>query len=84
MVGPADQRAVVGLLITEEGSNVSRACMMAGLSRSTFRYRRKPRDDDFMAEAELQGMVAAVMPDEGILFPMGAKDIRKRAFVFNG
>ena len=45
MVGPADRREVTGLLITEEGCNVSRACVMAGLNRSTYRYKHKLKDD---------------------------------------
>jgi putative transposase len=45
MVGSADQREVAGLLATEEGCNVSRACAMAGISRSTYRYKHKLKDD---------------------------------------
>jgi putative transposase len=45
MVGPADQREVVRLLTTEEGCNVSRACAMAAISRSTYRYKHKQKDD---------------------------------------
>ncbi len=45
MVGPADQREVAGLLITEEGCNISRACTMAAISRSTYRYKHKLKDD---------------------------------------
>jgi putative transposase len=44
MVGPADHRAVADLLL-EEGCNVSRSCVVAGLARSTYRYKRKPKDD---------------------------------------
>ncbi|RYG43683.1 MAG: helix-turn-helix domain-containing protein [Chitinophagaceae bacterium] len=43
MVSPADQREVVSLLSNDEGCNISRACAMAGLSRSTFRYKHKQR-----------------------------------------
>ncbi len=45
MVGPADQREVVGLLVTEEGCNVSRACAMTAISRSTYRYKHRQKDD---------------------------------------
>jgi putative transposase len=45
MVGPADHREVASLLITEEGCNVSRACAMAAISRSAYRYKRKQKDD---------------------------------------
>ena len=45
MVGAADQREVAGLLTREEGCNVSRACSMAAISRSTYRYKHKPKDD---------------------------------------
>src|ERR1044072_3568998 len=44
MVGPADQREVVDLL-REEGCNVSRACTMADISCSSYRYKAKPKDD---------------------------------------
>lgn len=49
MVGPADQREVVDLL-TEEGCNVSRACVMAGISRSSYKYKAKPKDDRIVEE----------------------------------
>lgn len=44
MVSPADHREVAALLL-EEGCNVSRACRAAAISRSSFRYQAKPRDD---------------------------------------
>jgi putative transposase len=49
MVGPADQREVADLL-KEEGCNVSRACAMAGISRSSFQYQAKPKDDRVVEE----------------------------------
>jgi len=49
MVGPADQREVVDLLI-EEGCNVSRACTMADISRSSYQYEAKPKDDRLVEE----------------------------------
>jgi len=45
VVSPADQRAVADMLILEEGCNISRACILTGLSRSSYRYKRKPLDD---------------------------------------
>ena len=45
MVSPADQREVADKLIFEEGCNISRACFLTGLSRSSYRYKRKPKDD---------------------------------------
>ena len=44
MVSPADHREVAALLL-EEGCNVSRACQAATISRSSFRYQARPKDD---------------------------------------
>lgn len=44
MVGPADHREVVVLLL-QEGCNISGACQAATISRSSFRYKAKPKDD---------------------------------------
>lgn len=44
MVSAADQREVAELL-TGAGCNVSSACAMAGINRSTYRYERLPKDD---------------------------------------
>ena len=56
MVSPADHREVVSLLL-EEGCNVSRACTTVGISRSSFRYQRKPKDDSAV-EALLDTLVS--------------------------
>lgn len=56
MVGPADQREVVALL-AEEGRNVSRACAMAGISRSSYTYKSKPKDDR-VVEEHLNGLTS--------------------------
>lgn len=54
MVSPADQREIADMLICEEGCNISRACFLTGLSRSSYRYKRKPKDDqkveDYLSE----------------------------------
>jgi putative transposase len=55
MVTTADQREVASLL-TAEGCNVSRACVMAGISRSSYRYKHKLRDDR-QVEDHLSGLV---------------------------
>ncbi len=54
MVGPADHREVADLLI-EEGCNISRSCAISGLSRSTYRYKRKLKDD-----RKLEGHLSAL------------------------
>lgn len=56
MVSPADRREVVSLLL-EEGCNVSRACRTVDISRSSFRYQRKPKDDSAV-EALLDTLVS--------------------------
>ena len=46
MVGPADQRETVQDLLTDaDRLSISRACAIAGISPSTYRYRPKPKDD---------------------------------------
>jgi putative transposase len=49
MVGSADRREVADLL-TEEGCNVSRACTIVSISRSSYRYQAKPKDDSAIEE----------------------------------
>lgn len=44
MVSPADHREVAALLV-QEGCNVSRACRTAAISRSSFRYKARLKDD---------------------------------------
>lgn len=56
MVSPADHREVAALLL-EEGCNVSRACRAAAISRSSFRYKAKPKDDR-KVEALLDALTA--------------------------
>jgi putative transposase len=47
MVSPTDHREAAALFL-EEGCNVSRACKLAVISRSSFRYQRKPKDDSLV------------------------------------
>ena len=49
MVGPADRREVACLL-TQESCNVIRACFSVSISRSSFRYKAKPKDDSGVEE----------------------------------
>jgi len=54
MVSPADRREVAGLLV-QEGCNVSRACLTVAISRSSFRYRARVKDDRKVASL-LEGL----------------------------
>lgn len=54
MVSPADHREVAALLL-EEGCNVSRASETAAISRSSLRYKARPKDDS-VVEAHLDAL----------------------------
>ena len=57
MVGPADQRAtVVELLRDADELSVCRACMLVGISASTYRHKPEPKDDK-EAEGLLNGLI---------------------------
>ena len=49
MVSLTDQREVVGMLI-EEHCNISRACKLASLPASSYRYEKKNKDDSVVED----------------------------------
>lgn len=51
MVKPADKREAVDSLIQEQQCSTSKACKIVQLPRSSFQYKKKPKDDSIIQEA---------------------------------
>jgi putative transposase len=51
VVKPADKREAVDSLIQEQQCSTSRACKIVQLPRSSYQYKRKPKDDSIIQEA---------------------------------
>ncbi len=51
MVKPADKREAVDSLIQEQQCSTSKACKLVQLPRSSYQYKRKPKDDSIIQEA---------------------------------
>lgn len=78
MVSSADQREVADLLM-EEGCNVSRACLLANISRSAYRYKAKPKDDKVL-ESHLS---ALTLKHPAIGFWSCHYRLRNKGLIFN-
>lgn len=51
MVKPADKREAVNSLIEEQQCSTSKACKIVQLPRSSYQYKKKPKDDSIIQEA---------------------------------
>ncbi|MGI8584649.1 MAG: IS3 family transposase [Chitinophagaceae bacterium] len=51
LVKPADKREAVDSLIEEQQCSTSKACKIVQLPRSSYQYKRKPKDDSIIQEA---------------------------------
>ncbi len=51
MVKPADKREAVDSLIEEQQCSTSKACKLVQLPRSSYQYKRKPKDDSIIQKA---------------------------------
>lgn len=51
MVEPADKREAVDSLIEEQQCSTSKACKIVQLPRSSYQYKKKPKDDSIIQEA---------------------------------
>ena len=51
MVKPADKREAVELLIKEQQCSTSKACKIVQLPRSSYQYKKKPKDDSEIQDA---------------------------------
>jgi putative transposase len=50
-VGPADKREAVDQLIKDQQCSISKACKMVQLPRSSYQYKKKPKDDSEIQDA---------------------------------
>ena len=57
MVSPQAKRVAVGVLMTERGLGVTRACGLMAISRSLYRYRSR-RPDSALLRARIEAIAA--------------------------